>query len=106
MVAVPGSTSAETIAAIIADEMAIGVMSNKTTAVRINPVPGREASEMVEFGRLLGSAPLTRECQKPARKQRQVTKRAMLAAGKSLKNELTLAPQQEGRDGTRSPGID
>src|SRR5438132_1051661 len=57
MVAVPGSTSAETIAAIIADEMAIGVMNNKTTAVRIIPVPGREVGEMVEFGGLLGSAP-------------------------------------------------
>jgi len=57
MVAVPGSTSAETIAAIIADEMAIGVMNNKTTAVRIIPVPGRDVGEMVEFGGLLGSAP-------------------------------------------------
>src|SRR3989449_4423961 len=58
MVAVPGSTSAETIAAIIADEMAIGVMNNKTTAVRIIPVPGRKAGEIVEFGGLLGSAPI------------------------------------------------
>jgi uncharacterized protein (UPF0210 family) len=58
MVAIPGSTSAETIAAIIADEMAIGVMNNKTTAVRIIPVPSREAGEMVEFGGLLGSAPI------------------------------------------------
>ena len=58
MVAVPGSTSAETIAAIIADEMAIGVMNNKTTAVRIIPAPGREVGEMVEFGGLLGSAPI------------------------------------------------
>ena len=58
MVAVPGSTSAETIAAIIADEMAVGVMNNKTTAVRIIPVPGREVGEMVEFGGLLGSAPI------------------------------------------------
>lgn len=58
MVAVPGSTSPETIAAIIADEMAIGVMNNKTTAVRIIPVPGREVGEMVEFGGLLGSAPI------------------------------------------------
>jgi uncharacterized protein (UPF0210 family) len=58
MVAVPGSTSAETIAAIIADEMAIGVMNNKTTAVRIIPVPGREVGETVEFGGLLGSAPI------------------------------------------------
>lgn len=58
MVAVPGSTSAETISAIIADEMAIGVMNNKTTAVRIIPVPGREVGETVEFGGLLGSAPI------------------------------------------------
>jgi uncharacterized protein len=58
MVAVPGSTSAETIAAIIADEMAIGVMNNKTTAVRIIPVPGKEVGEIVEFGGLLGSAPI------------------------------------------------
>jgi uncharacterized protein len=58
MVAVPGSTSAETIAAIIADEMAIGVMNNKTTAVRIIPVPGRDVGEMIEFGGLLGSAPV------------------------------------------------
>jgi uncharacterized protein (UPF0210 family) len=58
MVAVPGSTSAETIAAIIADELAVGVMNNKTTAVRIIPVPGREVGDMVEFGGLLGSAPI------------------------------------------------
>jgi len=58
MVAVPGSTSAETLAAIIADEMAIGVMNNKTTAVRIIPVPGRDVGEMIEFGGLLGSAPI------------------------------------------------
>ena len=58
MVAVPGSTTAETIAAIIADEMAVGVMNNKTTAVRIIPVPGREVGEIVEFGGLLGSAPI------------------------------------------------
>src|ERR687893_1534889 len=58
MVAVPGSTSAETIAAIIADEMAVGVMNNKTTAVRIIPVPGRDVGEMVEFGGLLGTAPV------------------------------------------------
>ncbi|HKO43876.1 MAG TPA: PFL family protein [Pyrinomonadaceae bacterium] len=58
MVAVPGSTSADTIAAIIADEMAVGVMNNKTTAVRIIPVPGRDVGDMVEFGGLLGSAPI------------------------------------------------
>lgn len=58
MVAVPGSTSAETIAAIIADEMAVGVMNNKTTAVRIIPVPERDVGETVEFGGLLGTAPI------------------------------------------------
>ena len=58
MVAVPGSTSAETIAAIIADELAIGVMNNKTTAVRIIPVPGKEVGDVVEFGGLLGTAPI------------------------------------------------
>lgn len=58
MVAVPGETPVETIAAIIADEMAIGVMNNKTTAVRIIPAPGRRVGEMVEFGGLLGSAPV------------------------------------------------
>lgn len=58
MVAVPGSTSAETLSGIIADEMAIGVMNNKTTAVRIIPVPGRDVGEIVEFGGLLGSAPI------------------------------------------------
>ena len=58
MVAVPGSTSAETIAAIIADEMAVGVMNNKTTAVRIIPVPGRDVGDIVDFGGLLGSAPI------------------------------------------------
>jgi uncharacterized protein (UPF0210 family) len=58
MVAVPGSTSAETISAIIADEMAVGVMNHKTTAVRIIPVPGMDVGEMVEFGGLLGTAPI------------------------------------------------
>ena len=58
MVAVPGSTSAETIAAIVADELAIGVMNHKTTAVRIIPVPGRDVGDVVEFGGLLGSAPV------------------------------------------------
>jgi uncharacterized protein (UPF0210 family) len=58
LVAVPGSTSAETIAAIIADEMAIGVMNNKTTAVRIIPVPGKDVGDSVEFGGLLGTAPV------------------------------------------------
>ena len=58
MVAVPGDTTADQIAAIIADEMAIGVMNNKTTGVRIIPAPGKRVGEMVEFGGLLGSAPI------------------------------------------------
>ncbi|MGH9944019.1 MAG: PFL family protein [Pyrinomonadaceae bacterium] len=58
MIAVPGATTAETLAAIIADEMAIGVMNNKTTAVRIIPAPGREVGDLVEFGGLLGTAPI------------------------------------------------
>jgi uncharacterized protein (UPF0210 family) len=58
MVAVPGDTSPETIAAIIADEMAIGVVNSKTTAVRIIPVPGGKVGDLVEFGGLLGSAPV------------------------------------------------
>lgn len=58
MVAVPGNTSAETISALIADEMAIGVVNNKTTAVRIIPVPGKDVGDMVEYGGLLGSAPV------------------------------------------------
>ncbi|MDR0409703.1 MAG: PFL family protein [Spirochaetaceae bacterium] len=58
MVAVPGDTDADTIAAIIADEMAIGMVNNKTTAVRIIPVPGKKAGDWVEFGGLLGAAPI------------------------------------------------
>ena len=58
MIAVPGDTSAETISAIIADEAAIGVINNKTTAVRIIPAPGKSVGDSVEFGGLLGNAPV------------------------------------------------
>jgi uncharacterized protein (UPF0210 family) len=58
MVAVPGDTPAETLSAIIADEMAIGMINGKTTAVRIIPVPGKGAGEFVSFGGLLGAAPI------------------------------------------------
>ena len=58
MIAVPGDTSVETLAGVIADEMAIGVMNNKTTAARIIPVPGKGVGEWVEFGGLLGRAPI------------------------------------------------
>ena len=58
MIAVPGDTSAETLAGIIADEAAIGVVNNKTTAVRIIPAPGKTVGDVVDFGGLLGSAPV------------------------------------------------
>jgi uncharacterized protein (UPF0210 family) len=58
MIAVPGDTPAETLAAIIADEAAIGMINRKTTAVRIIPAPGRKVGDMVEFGGLLGRAPV------------------------------------------------
>ncbi len=58
MIAIPGDTSESTISAIIADEMAIGVINNKTTAVRIIPVYGKKVGDEVEFGGLLGKAPL------------------------------------------------
>jgi len=56
MVAIPGDTSVETLAAIIADELAIGVINRKTTATRIIPVPGKKAGEKAYFGGLLGEA--------------------------------------------------
>ena len=60
MIAVPGDTSASTISAIIADEAAIGVINSKTTAVRIIPAPNKNVGDNVEFGGLLGSAPVMR----------------------------------------------
>jgi hypothetical protein len=58
MIAVPGDTPDYTISAIIADEAAIGMINNKTTAVRIIPVPGKKVGDFVEFGGLLGSSPI------------------------------------------------
>jgi len=58
MIAVPGDTPASTISAIIADEAAIGMVNSKTTAVRIIPAPGKQVGDMVEFGGLLGEAPV------------------------------------------------
>lgn len=58
MIAIPGDTPAETISAIIADEAAIGMINNKTTAVRVIPVPGKGVGEEVNFGGLLGRAPI------------------------------------------------
>ena len=60
MIAIPGDTSAQTISAIIADEAAIGMINNKTTAVRLIPVPGKGVGDVVEFGGLLGYCPIMR----------------------------------------------
>ena len=60
MIAVPGDTPASTIAAIIADEAAIGMVNSKTTAVRIIPAPGKKVGDEVEFGGLFGRAPIMR----------------------------------------------
>ena len=58
MIAIPGDTSAKVISAMIADEAAIGVVNTKTTAVRIIPVYGKTVGDEVEFGGLLGRAPI------------------------------------------------
>jgi hypothetical protein len=56
MIAIPGKVDASTIAAIIADEMAIGVVNHKTTGVRLIPVPGKDVGERAVFGGLFGEA--------------------------------------------------
>ena len=58
MICIPGGTPAETISAIIADEAAIGMINNKTTAVRLIPAPGKKVGDIVEFGGLLGTGPV------------------------------------------------
>lgn len=58
MILIPGDTPSETIAAIMADELAIGVINNKTTATRLVPVPGKKAGETVSFGGLFGASPI------------------------------------------------
>ncbi|EEJ71928.1 PFL family protein [Lactobacillus ultunensis] len=58
MIAIPGSTPATTISGMIADEAAIGMINNKTTAVRVIPVPGKDVGDEVDFGGLLGHAPI------------------------------------------------
>lgn len=63
MIAIPGDTSAAIISGIIADEMALGMVNNKTTAVRIIPVPGKKTGDKVSFGGLLGDAPVMRVSQ-------------------------------------------
>ncbi|MCF7973287.1 MAG: PFL family protein [Phycisphaerae bacterium] len=63
MFAVPGDTPASVLSAIIADELAIGVVNSKTTGVRVIPAPGRKAGDIVHFGGLLGSAPVMKVSQ-------------------------------------------
>lgn len=58
MFAVPGSTPPDVLSALIADELSIGIINNKTTSVRVIPVPGKKPGQMVHFGGLLGSAPV------------------------------------------------
>lgn len=58
MIVIPGDTPASTISAIIADEAAIGMINNKTTAVRVIPAPGKNVGDVVEFGGLLGTGPV------------------------------------------------
>ena len=58
MIVVPGETEPETLAAIIADEAAIGMVNSKTTAVRVLPTPGKKVGDTIEMGGLLGSAPV------------------------------------------------
>ena len=58
MIAIPGDTPAETISAIIADEAAIGMINKKTTAVRLIPAVGKTVGDSVDFGGLLGRAPI------------------------------------------------
>lgn len=58
MIVIPGDTTASTISGIIADEMAIGMINNKTTAVRLIPAPGKVVGDVVEFGGLLGTGPV------------------------------------------------
>ena len=58
MIAIPGDTPVTTLSGIIADEMAIGMINQKTTAVRIIPVIGKNVGEVVEFGGLLGYGPV------------------------------------------------
>ena len=60
MIAIPGDTPAETIAAMIADEAAIGMINSKATAVRVIPVPGKKVGDVAVFGGLLGEASIIR----------------------------------------------
>ena len=78
MIAVPGSTSAATISGIIADEAAIGMVNQKTTAVRIIPVAGKRVGQTVEFGGLLGHAPIMKVS--PFSCERMIARRGRIPA--------------------------
>lgn len=68
MFAVPGATPADVLSAIIADELSIGVINNKTTSVRVIPVPNKKPGQIVHFGGLLGSAPIMKVPQTASKK--------------------------------------
>lgn len=76
MIALPGDIPATTVSAMIADEAAIGMINNKTTAVRVIPVPGKKVGDQVEFGGLLGHAPIM--------PYNQASSAAMIARGGSI----------------------
>lgn len=76
MIALPGDIPAATVSAMIADEAAIGMINNKTTAVRVIPVPGKKVGDQVEFGGLLGHAPIM--------PYNQASSAAMIARGGSI----------------------
>lgn len=85
MFAVPGSTPPDVLSAIIADELSIGIINNKTTSVRVIPVPGKRAGQIVHFGGLFGSAPIMPVSRK-ASKDFVIRRGRMPAPLQSLRN--------------------
>jgi len=85
MFAVPGSTPPDVLSAIIADELSIGIINNKTTSVRVIPVPGKKAGQIVHFGGLFGSAPIMPVSRK-ASKDFVIRRGRMPAPLQSLRN--------------------
>lgn len=78
MIPIPGSTPTATISGMIADEAAIGMINNKTTAVRVIPVPGKDVGDEVDFGGLLGHAPIMPV--NPASSQRLIDRGGLIPA--------------------------
>ena len=91
MIAIPGKTSAATISGIIADEMAIGMVNQKTTAVRLIPVIGKDVGDVAEFGRLMNASHVS------LRDDYEVT-------GKELDTLVDTAWKQDGVIGSRMTG--